>query len=322
MAADAPTTIDQLEVVVREALGATSVTGLSRLTGGASRQTWTCTVDGVDVVVQHQRAGDDRNMAIEADLVRAAWAAGVPVPEVLAFIGGDAAGSGGGATMITRRVVGETIARKILRDDTYGEARQQLVADLGRALAGVHHIDPAEITGLDEADPLQALRERLDQIGQPHPTFELAFKWLDEHRPTAPNRIAVVHGDFRLGNVIVDASGLRAVIDWELAHLGDPIEDLGWMCVPAWRFGSRLPAAGVGTREQLLAAYAEQSGVDVDPETLRWWEVSGILRWGMICVTQAFTHTSGIVRSHELAAIGRRVCENEHDLFLALEGRW
>jgi aminoglycoside phosphotransferase (APT) family kinase protein len=150
----------------------------------------------------------------------------------------------------------------------------------------------------------------------------LAFKWLDEHRPTASNRTAVVHGDFRLGNVIVDASGLRAVIDWELAHLGDPIEDLGWMCVPAWRFGSRLPAAGVGTREQLLAAYAEQSGVDVDPETLRWWEVSGILRWGMICVTQAFTHTSGIVRSHELAAIGRRVCENEHDLFLALEGRW
>ena len=321
MAAGAPT-IDQVEAVVREALGASSVTRLSRLTGGASRQTWTCTVDGVDVVVQRQRAGDDRNMAIEADLVRAAWAAGVPVPEVLAFVGGDAAGSGGAATMITRRVVGETIARKILRDDTYREARQRLVADLGRALAGVHRIDPADTNGLVEADPLQALRERLDQIGQSHPTFELAFKWLDEHRPPAPGRTTVVHGDFRLGNVIVDASGLGAVIDWELAHLGDPIEDLGWMCVPAWRFGSQLPAAGVGTRQQLLAAYAEQSGVDVDPETLRWWEVSGILRWGMICVTQAFAHTSGTVRSHELAAIGRRVCENEHDLFLALEGRW
>ena len=146
--------IDQVEAVVREALGASSVTRLSRLTGGASRQTWTCTVNGVDVVVQRQRAGDDRNMAIEADLVRAAWAAGVPVPEVLAFVGVDAAGSGGAATMITRRVVGETIARKILRDDTYREARQRLVADLGRALAGVHRIDPADIDGLVEADPL------------------------------------------------------------------------------------------------------------------------------------------------------------------------
>jgi aminoglycoside phosphotransferase (APT) family kinase protein len=226
-----------VEAVVREALGASSVTGLTRLTGGASRQTWTCTVDGVDVVVQRQRAGDDRDMAIEADLVRAAWAAGVPVPELLAFVGGDAAGSGGAATMITRRVVGETIARKILRDDTYREARRRLVADLGRALAGVHRIDPADTDGLVEADPLQALRERLDQIGQSHPTFELAFKWLDEHRPPAPGRTTVVHGDFRLGNVIVDASGLGAVIDWELAHLGDPIEDLGWMCV-AIRFSS------------------------------------------------------------------------------------
>jgi aminoglycoside phosphotransferase (APT) family kinase protein len=238
---------------------------------------------------------------------------------VLAFVGG---GDEAPDTMITRRVAGETIARKILRDTEYEDARVDLAAELGRAAARVHRIDPALTPGLIEADPLLTLRQRLDQIGEPHPAFELALRWLDTHRPAASHTTAVVHGDFRLGNVIVDGSGLRAVIDWELAHLGDPMEDLGWLCVPAWRFGSPLAAAGVGTRQQLLAAYTDESGLTVDPEVLRWWEVSGILRWGMICVTQAFTHTSGVVRSHELAAIGRRVCENEHDLFLALDGRW
>jgi aminoglycoside phosphotransferase (APT) family kinase protein len=311
---------DQVDAIVRRALGADSVADLARLTSGASRQTWSCTADGSEVIVQRQRAGDERDMSIEAGVVRAAWDAGVPVPEVLAFVAAD--GPAGGATMITRRVEGETIARKILRDEQYGEARSGLAAGLGRALARVHRIDPRQTPGLLDADPLLTLRERVDEIGHPHPAFELAFKWLDENRPDSSRRTAVVHGDFRLGNVIVSPGGLAAVIDWELAHLGDPIEDLGWLCIPAWRFGSPLPAAGVGTRQQLLDAYSEESGVAVDREVVRWWEVSGILRWGMICVTQAFTHTSGVFRSHELATIGRRVCENEHDLFLALEGRW
>ena len=309
---------EQIAAVVSEAVGGGSISELSRLTSGASRETWTCVVDGLPVVVQRQRPGDDRDMAIEAQVVRAAGAAGVPVPELLGFVPGD----GGAATMITRHVSGETIARKILRDDAYCEARPRLVADLGRALARVHRIDPTDTPGLVQADPLDALRVRLDDIGEPHPTFELAFKWLDEHRPAASDAVAVVHGDFRLGNVIVDAVGLQAVIDWELAHIGDPMEDLGWLCSPAWRFGSPLPVAGVGTRQELFDAYGAEAGVEIDPDVVRWWEVNGILRWGMICVTQAYAHTSGVVRSHELAAIGRRVCETEHDLFLALDGRW
>jgi aminoglycoside phosphotransferase (APT) family kinase protein len=131
-----------------------------------------------------------------------------------------------------------------------------------------------------------------------------------------------VHGDFRLGNLIVDESGVAAVIDWELAHVGDPVEDLAWMCVPAWRFGGDLPVAGLGEREALLAAYRAASGRAVDVELLRWWEVLCIVKWGVICVKQADAHRSGAVDSHELAAIGRRVCETEHDVFLALEGRW
>jgi aminoglycoside phosphotransferase (APT) family kinase protein len=161
----------------------------------------------------------------------------------------------------------------------------------------------------------------LDTLGQPHPAFELAFRWLEQHRPASP-RQAIVHGDFRLGNIIVGDDGLRAVLDWELAHLGDPMEDLGWLCVKAWRFGSSKPVAGVGDRAELFAAYEAAGGGTVDPAAAHWWEVLGTLKWGIMCILQCSAHLSGLSRSHELAAIGRRVCENEHDLFLALEGHW
>jgi aminoglycoside phosphotransferase (APT) family kinase protein len=124
----------------------------------------------------------------------------------------------------------------------------------------------------------------------------------------------VVHGDFRNGNLIVGRDGIRAVLDWELAHLGDPMEDLGWLCVKSWRFGQPLPVGGFGAYAQLLDAYERASGRPVDRVALRWWETLGTLKWGIMCIMQAATHTSGAVRSVELAAIGRRVCEQEWDL--------
>ena len=114
---------------------------------------------------------------------------------------------------------------------------------------------------------------------------------------------------------MVGPQGLTGVLDWELAHAGDPVEDLGWVCVPAWRFARRdRPAAGLGTRAQLLEAYERHSGVAVDPAALSWWELAGTLRWGVICVMQAFSHLSGARRSVEHAVIGRRACEVEWDL--------
>ena len=255
-------------------------------------------------------------MTLEALSIRAATAAGLRVPQVLVY--SEAPSPWETAGMVMRVVDGEALARRILRDDEFVVARQRLTADCAEFLAGLHAIDPADVPGLPSDDPVDGLRAALSLTGdEPFPTFELAFRWLGANRPPARPDV-IVHGDFRLGNLLVDSHGLAAALDWELVHLGDPSEDLGWFCTKAWRFGSPLPAAGVGTREELLEAYRAAGGTDITLDELRWWEVLNTLRWGIMCVGQAAAHTSGLVRSVELAAIGRRVCEQEWDLLLLL----
>jgi aminoglycoside phosphotransferase (APT) family kinase protein len=245
-------------------------------------------------------------MRREAALLTAAHAAGVPVPEVVAAADD---------VVVMTRLAGETLARRILRDDTDAPARRRLTGQCAQALARLHTKVPYDaVTDLPvDDDPLATLRATFDALGEPQPALELGFLRLARSRPERSGR-AVVHGDFRLGNLMVDGDGLVGVLDWELAHVGDPAEDLGWMCVPSWRFGGPAPVAGVGTREELLASYVEAGGPVVDVDTLRWWEAFGTLRWGVICVQQAAAHLSGLVRSVELAAIGRRICEVELDL--------
>ena len=312
--------VDDLAVLLAGRLGGAAVTDLSRLSGGASRETWRFAADGIPRIVQRQRAGDERDMMIEARVVAAAGAAGVPTPELIATGEGD----DGSAFMVLEAIDGETIARKLQRDDEFAHARTVLTGQLASALAAVHSMP--SIDGLEPVDPIAYYTEMLDNAiaagtGSPQPMLELVRRWLIDHRPP-PVEPVVVHGDFRLGNLIVGDDGLRAVIDWELAHLGDPMEDLGWLCVKAWRFGQRSPVAGLGEYDELFSAYAAAGGGAVDADVVRWWEVLGTWKWAIMCILQASVHLSGAARSHELAAIGRRVCENEHDLFLALEGRW
>ena len=298
-------------------LGGAEITDLARLSGGASRETWRFRADGTDRIVQRQRAGDERDMMVEASVLAAAGDADVLVPALLCAD----PGTDGTASMIVEAIDGETIARKIQRDDDYAAARPKLAAQFGEALAAVHRIDVAAVPGLEELDQVARYTELMDELGHPYPMLELVRRWLIEHRPaTGPS--CVVHGDFRLGNMIVGPDGLRSVIDWELAHISDPMEDLGWLCVKAWRFGQAPPVAGLGEYDELFGAYEAAGGRDVDPDVVRWWEVLGTWKWAIMCILQANVHLSGSARSHELAAIGRRVCENEHDLFLALEGRW
>jgi aminoglycoside phosphotransferase (APT) family kinase protein len=321
------------------------VRDLRRLSGGASRVTSAFDlVEAADtdtdatarvqhLVLQMDRAGPaaQRGRArTEAALLRAAAAAGVPVPPVVAAAGdadhpsiddtadadtvADPLGTG---WIVVERLEGETIPRRILRDDRWAVARDALTAQCGRALAAVHAIEPATIEGLAPADPFADPVPWLDLLGEVRPALELGVRWLSRRRPTAGAR-KVVHGDFRLGNLLVGPEGLRGVLDWELAHAGDPAEDLGWLSAPAWRFGGVPEVGGYGTLAELLDAYAAAGAEQVDADTVRWWQVYATVKWATICALQASVHLSGATRSVELAAIGRRVCESEWDLMVLL----
>jgi aminoglycoside phosphotransferase (APT) family kinase protein len=222
------------------------------------------------------------------------------------------------------RLDGEALPRRILRDAAYDAIRPRLAAECGEILARVHAMDAGALraAGVADEEPVAALRATLDRFDEPRPVFELGLRWLERHRPRpGPGGPVVVHGDFRHGNLLIAPDGVRAVLDWELVHLGDPMEDLGWLCVRAWRFGGAGPVGGFGTYEDLFAAYERAGGGPVDPDVVRWWEVVGTLRWGVICMIQAERHLSGRERSVELAAIGRRTVEQEYDLLRLIEDR-
>jgi aminoglycoside phosphotransferase (APT) family kinase protein len=285
------------------------IADLRRLSGGASRETWSFTVEGRPLILRRDPPGAPKSgMAVEARPLRAAATAGVPVPTVLAD---------DPSFIVMERVEGETIPRKILRDDDFADARPKLAAQCGAILASLHRIPVADFADLADTDQLAEYRAILDEMGQPHPAFELAFSWLAANRPERTGTV-VVHGDFRNGNLMVGPEGVRAVLDWELSHRGDPLEDLGWLCVKAWRFGVDRPVGGFGDYDDLIGAYEAAGGGPVDRDALHWWEALGTLKWGVMCIAQALVHTSGGVRSVELAAIGRRVCENEWDLLALL----
>lgn len=310
------------------------VDGARRVTGGASRETWL-----FDAAVDDDAAGPRVERLVlrrdpgalagqtgretEYHLLAAAHAAGAPVPVVVLLLEPD---DGLGAGFVMTRVDGETIPRKLLRDDEFASVRPQLATQLGTIAARIHGVPVATLPPLPEQDgPTQVrqFRDYLDAFGEPHPALELGFRWLERCAPPAPAAPALVHGDYRNGNVMVGPDGVRAVLDWELAHLGDPVEDLGWLCVRAWRFGANgNVVGGFGPIDALLDAYEEAGGKRPTIATLRWWVALGTVKWAVMCKLQAATHLDGHVRSVELAAIGRRVAENEHDLLVLLDGGW
>ncbi len=312
--------------VLEPALGAgTTIENLRALTGGASRTTWAFdTVTGSRRRALILRTGppDDvhAGMELEARAQAAAAAAGAPVPHIL--VADDSVAALGNPFLVCDEIKGETIVRRIQRqlDAADGhERRTELLRQCAQALAAIHRADP-QIPGLTHEDQLVEWRERLDAMNDTTATFEWAFRWLAAHRPH-PSATVLVHGDYRMGNLIVDGSDLAAVLDWELVHLGEAYEDLAWFCIRAWRFGApaSLGAGGLGSIESFVRDYEQASGTTVDRVALHWWLVLATLRWGVICRYQAERHLTGQSRSVELAAIGRRVCETEWDILNLLE---
>ncbi|MGB3482352.1 MAG: phosphotransferase family protein [Mycobacterium sp.] len=316
-----------LSAVLRPVLGtAVTITDLQVLTGGASRTTWsfTAVTESADrQLILRAGAPDDvhAGMELEARVQALAAIAGAPVPQILAAE--DSPAALGSPFLICNAIAGETIVRRIQRglDDA---GRAQLLRQCAAALAAIHRADPTE-AGLHPQDPVLLWRERLDKIGYTTATFEWAFRWLEQRRADLPLLTpTLVHGDFRMGNLIVDVdggTGLAAVLDWELVHSGQRYEDLAWFCVRAWRFGAprELAAGGLGRIEEFLTAYENASDTVIDRGAFRWWLVAATLQWGVICCHQAHRHLSGQTSSVELATVGRRVCETEWDLLDLLD---
>ena len=308
-----PSVSDGLATALAPVLGApVEISELRKLTGGASRETWSFAANGQRLILRRDPAGRPSAPGVmrrEADVMRACTRAGLRAPEVLLDDDGTLLGTSG---LVMRAVPGETIARRILRDDEYAVARKVLVRDLAEFLAGLHTIDPAEVPGVETPDPM-AIWEKYQRLSQRSATFARAHDWLLEHRP-AHVADALIHGDLRMGNVIVGPDGLHAVIDWELIHRGDPHEDLAWLCLKAWRFGEPHEVGGLGSIDELIDAYEHAGGRAVDRTSLHWWLVNKTFTWGVGCMLQADIHLSGRVRSVDLAAVGRRVAEQEWDL--------
>ena len=311
------------------------IDNLRRLTGGASKQTWAFdakieNADGTRDVPLVMRS-DPRRLQPENDdleylLLKAAGATDVPVPTVYAR--GD--GSLDMPFFLMEHVDGETIPRRLLRNAEFEEARNVLPAQLGKILAKIHSVQiephglgilPSPAEGQSPADHEV---DRYEQVFRattpdPHPVFELAFRWLRANAPKTEARV-LVHGDFRMGNVMCGPEGVRAILDWELAHIGDPMEDIGWLCVRSWRFGNDdKPIGGLGQRDEFYNAYHAASGRSVDAEAIRFWETFGNLRWGISCIIQAKTYIDGHSSSVELASIGRRIAETEWELLNLME---
>lgn len=295
------------------------ISDLARLSAGASRETWSFSADGEPLILQRSRFVAAPGTGVdEPTILRHAHAGGVTVPEIVAASSGEGHDIGAQFT-IARQLDGESIARKILRDDEFTTARERFVDDCARELAAIHALDPAPVAASLPTvdDPVAAQRATYEMVGDPHPVFDLAFRWLAENRPP-PRPARIVHGDFRMGNFLVGPDGITAVLDWELAHLGDPVEDLGWLVARAWRFRGPGEVGGIGTREQLLAAYVAAGGFEISMAELKWWEVLASLRWGVITMFMGGEHRSGSTRSVEQATIGRRVVETEYDVMLLL----
>jgi aminoglycoside phosphotransferase (APT) family kinase protein len=310
----------------REIPGCDALVACERLSGGASHETYRLAVrgSGGDRLLALRRApggvpsdvpGRPRP-ALQARLMQCARAAGVPEPEVLYVL---RAQDGLGEGFLMEWLEGETLGARVVRAPSLDAVRPRLAYQCGEILARIHAVDVAQhglAEGLERVTPETFVRqtwERYQALGTPQPVIDFTARWLLEHLPRVPE-LRLVHNDFRNGNLIVAPRGVVAVLDWELAHVGDPMRDLGWICTPSWRFGrADLPVGGFGTYADLFAGYTSVSGEKVDAERVRFWEIFGSFWWSVGCLGMVDHYRSGVDRSVEQPAIGRRSSECQVD---------
>ena len=293
-------------------LGPVSVPVL--LAGGASKEAWAVDAGGERLLVRRAAVGvihrHTLSLRHEFEVLKAAHEAGVKVPRPIRYV----EDLDGREAFVMERLEGETIGRRIVRMDVPPELPLQLAEELAK----IHAIPQERLPFLVEAS-FERMVDELDEFGEPHPAIELGLWWLRENRPPA-RTLVVNHGDYRIGNVVVDEKGLVGILDWEFAHLDDPVRDLGFGLVRAWRFGADAKRlGGIGDAEPYVERYNELTGSAVRPEELDYWELAGNVAWAIGCLTQAQRHLRGQDRSVELAVLGRLGAEVEYEICHLLE---
>ncbi|MFL5294764.1 MAG: phosphotransferase family protein [Phenylobacterium sp.] len=304
--------------------------GAQRLSGGASMETWAFAIvtggGREDLILRRRSAPFDPetarsvSLATEAALIRATGANGALVPPVRHVC--DAQDDLGEA-YVMGRVEGETLGRRIVGDPRFDAVRGKLARQCGEALVPIHATPPPAALNLKVSDgegELTRYQEVYRASGAERPILELAFQHLCKHLPE-PVEPVLLHGDFRNGNIMFDPEkGVAAILDWELSHIGDPAEDMGWICTNSWRFGRPdRPVGGFGDYADLLAGYQAAGGKTIELARVRFWQMLGSLRWGVMCLMMYRSWSDGVEKSVERPMIGRRVSETEADLVVLLE---
>ena len=317
----------KLEATLKRLPGFERLVSCDRLSAGASRETYRLHVvmDGAERKLALRRAEGEGVSAMsagpglsgEARLFAAARAAGVPGPEVLLVLQPE---DGLGAGFFMEWISGETLGGKIARAPEFAEVRKTLARQCGEILARLHQVDvkasglEAMLETLTPEAFVQRTYERYLTLGTPQPMIDFTAQWLLANLPKA-ERLTLVHSDYRNGNLIVDPEkGVVAVLDWELAHVGDPMRDLGWLVTRSWRFGvADKEVGGFGELDDLLAGYESVSGATVDRAAVRFWELFGSFWWAVSTLSMGQSFRDGSETSLERPAIGRRSSECQID---------
>ncbi len=314
------------EVLQRHIPGCEALVSATRLSGGASQETYRiqAMIDGQEQLLAMRRSPGGEfsepqpahpGLATEAKLFRCAGEAGVPEPEIYHVLTRE---DGLGDGFIMEWLEGEALGARIVRSEAYARIRPHLARECGKILAKIHAIDLQD-TGLDRnlavippEEFVMQTWERYQLLDTPQPMIDFTAKWLLENLPE-DYRLSLVHNDFRNGNVMISEERVVAVLDWEVAHIGDPMRDLGWICTNSWRFGGEKPVGGFGEYEDLFLGYEEESGQKIDPDHVRFWEVFGSFWWAVGCLGFVEHYRNGPDRSVERPAVGRRTSECQVD---------
>lgn len=290
------------------------VEDVARIHGGASRETYRLTARWKDDSGDHARGmiirRDPASSLIETERTTeyqaysAFHGTDVPVPKPL-FLETEKNPWLGQPFFVMEEVTGCESGFNAFKMKPYSEKLDEIGEAKWSILGRIAAADPAELGLLDrmEAPPLdQCWKRELDHWEKvidedelsPQPIIRAGIRWLRRNPPPPPDRIHVVHGDYRTGNFLYNGEGeVRAILDWEMCHLGDPLEDLAWALTPLWGWPDASRPGKLILRDRAIDIWKQASGLEIDPHALQWWEVFACIKGLAIWISSSYEfHTA------------------------------